>query len=260
MSQFWRDAALPFVESRRASHSRACYRAHSHPTLSIGVVDQGQSLFQCADQHATLTPGSLVSIPAHAVHACNPLPGRGWSYQMLYLDRAWVAHVLGDDTEGIDTTAFVGDSPTAYRAFCRLNDLLFSGASVRTKQAGLIDFLVARHWRGGAALLLKRPVATRLQAIQDHLLQSLAHPPGLTALARRHAMSRYQLIRLFRHETGLTPHAWLLDQRIQRARQRLQQGAALADLAQELGFADQGHFQRVFKARVASTPGGYRLG
>ncbi|WP_251475102.1 hypothetical protein [Stenotrophomonas lactitubi] len=44
-TEFWRDAAMPYVESRRACDSRACYRAHSHPTFSIGAVDQGTSLF-----------------------------------------------------------------------------------------------------------------------------------------------------------------------------------------------------------------------
>ena len=44
-SEIWRDPALPFVESRRACHSRACYKAHSHPTFSIGAVDAGLSWF-----------------------------------------------------------------------------------------------------------------------------------------------------------------------------------------------------------------------
>ena len=42
---FWHDPALPFVESRRACQSRACYRPHHHPTFSIGAVDEGTSIF-----------------------------------------------------------------------------------------------------------------------------------------------------------------------------------------------------------------------
>ncbi|GAB2788727.1 AraC family transcriptional regulator [Halomonas shantousis] len=258
MSQFWRDPSLPFVESRRASHSRACYRAHSHPNLSIGVVDRGRSLFQCRDARFTLTPGSLVSIPANVVHACNPLPALSWSYQMLYLDADWVADVLGDEASLSHANAFVVASPPAYRAFCRLNAQLFSSASSEEKQAELITFLSERLWCGGTAIALPEPSRTRLAAIQAHLLEGLDRPPSLETLARDHGLSRYQLIRLFRRETGLTPHAWLLDRRIRQARRRLQQGADLAGLAQELGFADQGHFQRVFKDRVATTPGRYR--
>ena len=44
-TRLWRDPRLPQVESRRACNSRACYKAHSHPTFSIGAVDAGSSLF-----------------------------------------------------------------------------------------------------------------------------------------------------------------------------------------------------------------------
>lgn len=71
-------------------------------------------------------------------------------------------------------------------------------------------------------------------------------------------LSRFQLIRAFRRVTGLTPHAWHMDQRIQQARRELRGGQPLATLAHALGFADQSHFQRVFKAHTATTPGHYR--
>jgi AraC-like DNA-binding protein len=70
-------------------------------------------------------------------------------------------------------------------------------------------------------------------------------------------MSRYHFVRSFKRAVGLTPHAWLLDQRIQRARHLLNQGMGLAEVALHLGFADQSHFQRAFKQRVAATPGEY---
>ena len=38
--EFWSDPRMPYVETRRACASRACYKAHSHPKFSIGAVDQ----------------------------------------------------------------------------------------------------------------------------------------------------------------------------------------------------------------------------
>ncbi|MFG6177525.1 AraC family transcriptional regulator [Halomonas sp. THAF12] len=260
MTQFWHDPALPFVESRRASDSRACYRPHSHPTLSIGVVDRGHSRFQCQRRRERLTPGCLVSVPASVVHACNPLPEHCWSYQMLHLEPAWVSDVLTEIDADLSppSMVFIARDPAPYRDFCRLNALLFSPAPPADKEAGLIEFIGGRLWCRGEPLAIPPPSSATLAALQRHLCESLERPPTLEALARDHGLSRYQVIRLFRRETGLTPHAWLLDRRIQQARRRLRQGAELAALAQELGFADQGHFQRVFKARVASTPGRYR--
>lgn len=108
---FWRDPAMPYVESRRACHSRACYKAHSHPTVSIGAVDAGVSHFTGAatgeaSRPVVIRAGSVVFLPAATVHACNPAPGQAWSYQMLHLDAAWLERVLAEsrDQTFTDTT------------------------------------------------------------------------------------------------------------------------------------------------------------
>lgn len=99
-TEFWHDAAMPYVESRRACDSRACYKAHSHPTFSIGAVDQGTSLFTGADGGAiTLRTGTVVFVPASRVHACNPVPETAWSYQMLHLSASWLQAVRQEYAE-----------------------------------------------------------------------------------------------------------------------------------------------------------------
>ena len=80
----------------------------------------------------------------------------------------------------------------------------------------------------------------------------------LDELAALAGMSRYRLLRAFRAVYGMTPHAWQIDRRIVRARHLLDAGMSLAETALALGFADQSHFQRAFKQRVAATPGEYR--
>ncbi|MDX1344059.1 MAG: helix-turn-helix transcriptional regulator, partial [Reinekea sp.] len=67
-----------------------------------------------------------------------------------------------------------------------------------------------------------------------------------------------QLIRSFKARFGQTPHAYQLDSRIKRAKQLLRSGQALSSVALELGFADQAHFQRHFKRRLAVTPKVYQ--
>ena len=81
---------------------------------------------------------------------------------------------------------------------------------------------------------------------------------SLNDLAREAGMSRYHFVRAFSRVVGMTPHAWQLDRRIECARGLLEQGMSLAEAALQLGFADQSHFQRAFKQRVAATPGEYR--
>jgi AraC-like DNA-binding protein len=56
----------------------------------------------------------------------------------------------------------------------------------------------------------------------------------------------------------MTPHAYLINSRIQYAQARLRRGEAIAEVALAAGFADQAHLQRTFKQLLAATPGQYR--
>lgn len=259
---FWRDPALPFVESRRACRSRACYKPHSHPTFSIGAVDDGASVFTGAPGGpVALRPGALVFVPAARVHACNPAPGAAWSYQMLHLDAAWLRAVRQEYARTDDEPVRVVSDPALYRRYCRLNTLLFSPADPQEKTSALIEFV--GDCDTSAGLRIATPAASprlaaRVAPILERLRADPSMPVALDTLAQWTGASRYQTIRAFRAVTGMTPHAWQLNQRVNLARERIREGAGIAEVALQLGFADQAHFQRVFKAYAGVTPGRFR--
>ncbi len=65
------------------------------------------------------------------------------------------------------------------------------------------------------------------------------------------------LLRVFRHATGLPPHKYLLNLRIEQARVLLRQGVPPARVAASVGFADRSRLHRHFKRHVGSAPGRY---
>ncbi|MNN39070.1 HTH-type transcriptional activator Btr [compost metagenome] len=226
-------------------------------------MDAGVSHFTgAASGHERLTPGTLVLVPAHRAHACNPEPGQAWSYQMLHVDADWLAQLRLESElggAGAGEPARICRAPEVYRQFCELNSLLFSSASNAEKDAALIAFVgdldFSAHPPLAAAPAL---AATALSGLIAHIEGQDPAQLSLAALARDAGLGRYQLIRAFRTATGFTPHAYLLNARVNRGRQLLGEGQALAEVAYRLGFADQSHFQRVFKAHVGVTPGQYR--
>ncbi len=78
----------------------------------------------------------------------------------------------------------------------------------------------------------------------------------LDELAATAGLSRAQFVRRFRQQYGTSPHQCLIQRRIEIARLKLAYGnyASLANLALELGFADQSHFHRHFSALTGVTP------
>jgi AraC family transcriptional regulator len=87
--------------------------------------------------------------------------------------------------------------------------------------------------------------------IHNHLDQQLT----LAELSFLAGMSTYHFARTFKHVTGVAPHHYILDARIERAKSLLLGGnVSIAEVAQKVGFFDQSHFTRYFKRLVGITP------
>jgi AraC-like DNA-binding protein len=71
-------------------------------------------------------------------------------------------------------------------------------------------------------------------------------------------LSQFALLRAFRAATGLPPHAYLNQLRVRRARLLLDDGVPAADVAAQVGFADQAHLTRHFKRVVGVPPAAYQ--
>lgn len=94
-----------------------------------------------------------------------------------------------------------------------------------------------------------------LDAIED----GLASPLPLDMLAALAGMPLLRFLRSFTHTAGMTPHAWITERRLQRARGMLRgTNAPLAEIAAACGFAHQSHLGTLLKREVAHSPAEYR--
>lgn len=99
----------------------------------------------------------------------------------------------------------------------------------------------------------------RAVALAKELLAArLGEPPSLEELATLVNLSPFHFARVFRRATGLPPHAWLKQRRLEQARALLRSGCAPLQVALQLGFADQSHLNRQFKQSYGVSPGEYR--
>jgi len=183
---------------------------------------------------------------------------------MLYVDVAWLTalqHELGfSPNQGLRaySTTLTTD-PILYAGLNRFYTLLLDRhAEQLHKHSAAISFFSMMH-----SSLTPTPAATSdanskliraAEFISDNCTQSLK----LDDICVAADLSASYLIRAFKQHFGMTPHAYLVNRRIQYGRARLRQGHAIADVALEAGFSDQAHFQREFKRLSAATPGQYR--
>ncbi|MGY3859409.1 helix-turn-helix domain-containing protein [Aeromonas intestinalis] len=259
---FWCDPALPFIETRAVQDGRqVCYDKHSHPHFSIGAITGGHSHYLNQRSRQEVGTGSLVLMNPEEVHACNPIADHPWSYLMFYLDTRWLHELqqeagLGGDFRPFDMTA--SRDPVLYLGLQQLHHQLVEGRDPLAKAVAcqmfghqLLTRLTPARWDDRPPLHLQRAA----ELMQDES----TNPLSLQQLSAVAGLSPSHFVRAFNHHYGMTPHAYLLDRRVRHARQLLRLGHPLAEVALASGFADQAHFQRQFKRRVAATPGQYRL-
>src|SRR3546814_7825633 len=119
-------------------------------------------------------------------------------------------------------SSVLGSDPAVYAHFCRLNVRLFKEGDPIEKEAALIEFV--GHYDTEQGLSIKGPtvpsnLAERIRPALDCLCASPTATTTLEKLADLAGMSRYQVIRAFRAVTGMTPHAWQLNQSVNLARE-----------------------------------------
>lgn len=261
--QFVRDPRLPHLELRTATDSSDCYQTHTHDEYAFGAIDAGQAIYTHGAHRTALKPGMTVMMEPGLAHSCNPDAQQAWSYRMLYVDASWVHQSflpLADARRrpGLALAQHSSNVPAAYRALSRISDALVGGAADGLEVDELLLHFIAQH------VLEPRdstpaPSAEQqaLHAVHALICANVERNLSLAQLAQAAGCSGYQLIRKFKQAFGQTPHAFQIDQRLNRAKTLLKQGAGLSDVAHQLGFADQAHFQRHFKKRHATTPGNY---
>ncbi|WP_369695689.1 helix-turn-helix domain-containing protein [Corynebacterium glyciniphilum] len=255
---------MPSLELRRSCRENTCYRPHTHDVQSLGLIDEGRSVLAGAlAGPVALLPGDVVIIPAGHVHCCNPDADR-WRYQMTHLDAVW-ADNLAPDISGA-TGVRVLRSPAVYSQLTNVNDAIAGdrpAAELERECRRLADVFANAEREVSVTVTTTSTTDTHLALTEE--LESVLHrlrydesTPALDDLAETVGMSRYQLIRAVKQVTGLSPVAWRQNARVLEARRMLRSGAAIAETASRLGFTDQSHFHRVFRAHVAATPGPYR--
>jgi AraC family transcriptional regulator len=103
--------------------------------------------------------------------------------------------------------------------------------------------------------LSERQLLQVLEYINEHLNQDIK----LADLAALLSMSQFHFSHLFKHSLGTSPHQYLLQQRVERAKQLLKQtDRSIMDVALECGFNSHSHLSKQFRQLTGMTPKAYR--
>jgi AraC-like DNA-binding protein len=252
-----RRCALRGVEAVVA-HSSHVFPRHTHDGYGIGLMTSGAQRSWSGRGTVEAEQGNLITCNPEEVHDGVPIAGaRGW--KMLYLTADRVRNVVADLRED-GASDFEFSSPVIdHRGQAHIFEAAYDALTEKHADAGraeerlmqLLDCLSDN----------KRAVVNDAPAGMARARELIDEDPSasitLADLSAAAGSTRFQVVRGFFKLTGLTPHAYLVQRRLDLARVLLRKGQTLTEVAVSCGFADQSHFTRTFVRRYGVTPGEY---
>jgi AraC-like DNA-binding protein len=264
--KFWHAHELGQLELLHATYITHTFTRHIHNGFAIGIIERGAEEFYYRGADHVAAAGNVVVINPGEVHTGQAVTEAGWTYRMLYPEVALVQRAM------VEVTGRPMDIPD------------FPEPVIQDEYLTQLIRQLHLTLENPATTTLEREsrfVSTLVQLINRHAVRSSLQPPGeepgavrqvreyleahyfenvlLEQLAAIANLSPFHLVRAFRTEMGLPPHAYLTQIRIERAKTLLAQGWPVAQVAAETGFADQSHLTKRFKGIVGVAPGQYLL-
>ena len=240
------------------------YDRHWHTTFGMGVMERAahrsMSGRGVVDAHA----GDVITTNPGEVHDGRPLGRSSRRWRMVYLEATAMASMVGDGAMCSADVQLTRPVIQDRRLALMLRDLLARLDGWNGSSDGALaceESLVVAcglMLRDHSTIRLDRQVGGDVRRARERLADDVDHTPSLSELAMLVGLSKYQLLRRFRRAYGVTPHEWLRQVRIERARASIGGGATLAQVAAACGFADQSHMTRAFVEHFGFTPGAWQ--
>ena len=145
-------------------------------------------------------------------------------------------------------------------ATMRSEDRHIDVADVEGRVYTILDHVLSRYGRSrqSSSSAAKGLTKSRMLRTFDYIDAYLAEPITLQDIAQQAGLSRMHFAAQFRLATGMAPHAFLLERRIERARSLLETNMPIVEVALAVGFQAQAHFTTAFCRLTGTTPGRWR--
>ena len=245
------------------SDTRHIFPRHTHEQFGIGVIYRGAQKSHSGRGMVEAGSGDTITVNPGEVHDGAPIGDAGRAWRMLYFNPSLIAEAAHDISEG-KTRIYEFSCPVIRDAgvsnrFQKLFSIVTRGnegkTALRREESFLMllpDVMCEQNRFDG-----KRLVPKAIFNVKSLIDDNPVVPITLSDLARASGLSRFQVLRGFVRATGLTPHAYLVQRRINLARRLIAHGAPLAEAAVASGFADQSHMTRIFVRKYGISPGAY---
>lgn len=242
-SEYSKDLKLKFecVIGKNVLHS---FPMHIHDSLCIGLVTKGQRNMVWSNKPEIINQGEIFVVNVNQPHAVDSVNFH--DYIIITIKGA----------PGGITFENIINSHVCINLFYQLFNAIQEGdmLTLCRKWETLFEYLFLNH----KLQPLSAPEEESIQKILKYIEINYHDQISVDEIAGQACKSTYHFCRLFKKSTGLTPHNYLRQFRLNQSYRYLQQNIPVFDTAIETGFYDSSHFIRTFHSYMAVSPKEYQ--
>jgi AraC-like DNA-binding protein len=264
-AQYSRGVYHPSIELLQARYQKHSFAPHYHDVYAVGLVEAGAltNVYKHKFQKI-VAAGELFVIHPGEVHTGKPVGDLGVKYRMLYLPTEIVTQWIGEhsfleETVGVaGKAALPADLP---QQLVYLHNILTSAKYSLLKQECVLTMVLTKFFIPGLFMKGADPGYIRIyrevENVKEYIAANYSSNLSLKQLAAMVHVSPFHFLRMFQKQVGLSPHSFQTQIRIEQSKQLIRRNEKLAQVSAQVGFYDQSHFIKAFKALVGTTPNQY---
>ncbi|QKJ23491.1 AraC family transcriptional regulator [Poseidonibacter lekithochrous] len=262
-AKIWKNKEYNNIELLSASFKKFSYSKHWHDEYAIGLIQKGVEGLDFNGSKIHIPQNNIVAINPGEVHTGFSGSKHGWTYRMFYLDTQLIKEVLSE--QNIHTLPSLTnpklDDSLLFNSLLQLH-ISLEEEQFTLKRDSLLISSITSLFSKYSNIKFHSPKKYKDFAInnriKDYLFDNYKENITLDELSILVKRDKYQIIRNFKVQFGITPHQFLILLKIKKSKEHLEKGLDITNTALECGFFDQSHMSRNFKSIYGLTPGLYQ--
>ena len=256
--KFYDDNGSLFVELNYAKEFFSGYEKHSHDRLCIAGLIEGKistEFHQKSIQY--IRPNQLIVFNPTQVHVSKNSDIKSYDYFTFHFDTRWLKKLSLNNNIYFEDNII--NNKVLYDKFINIaKDVVYNKnhnihANLKSFMSDILQLYATSH-------VPKDKEKYILYDVQKYILVNIEENITLDDIACKLGYSKEHIIRIFKKEFGLSPHAFLMNEKVNKAREILLDGSNqnISQVAVKLGFYDQSHLNKFFKRSFGITPNEYK--
>ncbi|MNH81276.1 Exoenzyme S synthesis regulatory protein ExsA [compost metagenome] len=240
---------------------------HYHLDFHIGFVTEGIQRHRSKGESFLLGPGRIALMPPGEIHDGASEGGGAYTLKTFRLSQALIADMteeISGQPRELELTSVLLEDPRLVGNLRGLHEAMQQAVrpgslALQTQWITLLERLLHQSRTITPESIPGSLSALQWSRVRDYCFSHIDQRITLDDLAGLCGLGRFPFLKQFKRTIGMTPHAWLLRLRLERACGLLSRsGQPIVDVAHAVGFYDQSHFNRAFRQAFGVAPSRYR--